>query len=262
MKPPSVFSSKDSPSAAKREAARRRPPERGFLATALVVIGILWLFATLAADVVNQKTGSFDETALRFFRLADDPATPVGPRWLRGAMLDCSALGSGAVLTLLVLFSTILLSLLRRRGEAVLLLVSSLGGALLGNALKAVFQRARPDVVPHLAEVMTTSFPSGHSMHSSVIYLTLGALMARAAPDRRVKILILCAALFLPLLIGVTRVYLGVHYPTDVLAGWCAGLLWALLCWHAARWLQRRALVRRETTSANIPPPPANERDS
>ena len=151
--------------------------------------------------------------------------------------------GGTAVLTLVVLLTVAFLMLRRKWASAVLVLIASVGGTVLSTLLKSLFQRARPSVVPHLTEVTSLSFPSGHSMLSAVIYLTLGALLARTTKDRKVKGFFLLTALGLTLLVGLTRVYLGVHYPTDVLAGWCAGTTWALLCVTLARWLQKRRVV-------------------
>ncbi len=129
------------------------------------------------------------------------------------------------------------------------MLVAAAGGGLLSVALKQVFARTRPDIVPHLVTVEGLSFPSGHSMAAAVIYLTLGALLARFAARRRIRVYVIAVSLGLTLLIGITRVCLGVHYPTDVLAGWAAGLGWALLCWLVARYLQHRGAVESPAAS-------------
>jgi undecaprenyl-diphosphatase len=130
-----------------------------------------------------------------------------------------------------------------KRHAALLVLVSIGGGTLLSSGLKGLFDRPRPDLVPHGVEVYTMSFPSGHATLSAVTYLTLGALLARVQPRRRVKAYLLSVAVLLAVLIGASRVYLGVHWPTDVLAGWCVGAAWAMLCWTVATWLQRRGEV-------------------
>jgi undecaprenyl-diphosphatase len=135
------------------------------------------------------------------------------------------------------------LVLMRRYGATMLVLVASVGGGILSQGLKQLFGRPRPEVVPHLVVVESLSFPSGHSMAAAVIYLTLGALLARFAARRRVRIYVIGVSFALTFLIGITRVYLGVHYPTDVLAGWAAGLAWALVCWLVARYLQYRGAV-------------------
>ena len=131
----------------------------------------------------------------------------------------------------------------RRYGAAVLVLAATLGGLLVSHLLKDLYDRPRPELVPHLTPVSTSSFPSGHAMLSAVVYLTLGALLARLVERWWVKLYVIVAALGLTGLVGFSRVYLGVHYPTDVLAGWAAGLSWAILCWLAARYLQRHGMV-------------------
>ena len=135
------------------------------------------------------------------------------------------------------------LLLVRKRRTALLLLLSCTGGILLSTALKYGFDRPRPDLVSHGSVVYTASFPSGHSMMAAAVYLTLGALLASVEPDYRAKIFLLTVALVLSVLVGVSRVYLGVHWPTDVLAGWSAGAAWAIACWIVALKFQRRGAV-------------------
>jgi undecaprenyl-diphosphatase len=125
-------------------------------------------------------------------------------------------------------------------------IVAVVGGQVLSTLLKYFIDRPRPDIVHHLSHVYTTSFPSGHSMMSAVVYLTLGALLARFVPQRALKLYFIGLAMFLTFLVGVSRVYMGVHWPTDVLAGWTAGLVWAIACWLVARQLQRRHVVERD----------------
>jgi undecaprenyl-diphosphatase len=117
-------------------------------------------------------------------------------------------------------------------------LAATIGGALVSFGLKSAFSRPRPEIVPHLTHVYTSSFPSGHSMISAVVYLTLGSLLAAIMPNLKLKVYVLAVAIILTVFVGISRIYLGVHYPTDVLAGWLAGLVWALLCWLVAHWLQ------------------------
>jgi len=129
---------------------------------------------------------------------------------------------------------------------ALFVLAASAGGWALNALLKELFQRARPEVVPHLRDVMSLSFPSGHAMISASVYLTLGALLMRVAERRATKIYCMAMAMLVTVLVGSSRVYLGVHYPTDVLAGWLVGLSWALLCWMVERVLERRTGLTRE----------------
>ena len=132
---------------------------------------------------------------------------------------------------------------------AVLLIVATLGALGLSTLLKNTIDRERPDLVPHHTRVYTASFPSGHSMLAASTFLTMGALLARVQRRKRMKAYILLVAITATLLVGLSRVYLGVHWPTDVLAGWTAGAAWALSCWLLARWLQRRHEVESETES-------------
>ena len=120
----------------------------------------------------------------------------------------------------------------------------------LSTLLKIGFDRPRPDLVPHEAIVYTASFPSGHAMLAAVVYLTLGALLARVQPRRLLKLYLLGLAILLTVAVGASRVYLGVHWPTDVVAGWAVGAAWALLCWAAALWLQRQGRVETDDPEA------------
>jgi undecaprenyl-diphosphatase len=213
-----------------------------------VIVASTWFFADLADEVVEGDTARFDEAVLLSFRAADDPAMPIGPRWLTEVGRDITALGGATVLMLVIVAVTGYVWLIGKHGAMWLILAATLGGWLISSLLKYFFARPRPTVVAHLAEVSTASFPSGHSMMSAVVYLTLGALLTRLVARPLVKLYILAIACVLTGLVGLSRVFLGVHYPTDVLAGWLAGLIWATLCWLVARWLQRRGQIELEET--------------
>lgn len=163
---------------------------------------------------------------------------------------DFTALGGVSVLTLITLVAVAFLGLQGKRRAALFVLLAVIGGLVLSSLLKIGFDRPRPELVPHGTMVNTASFPSGHSMMSAVAYLTLGALLARVQPKRRLKVFLMSVACLLTLVVGVSRVYLGVHWPTDVLAGWAAGAAWASLCWMVAMRLQRRGAV--ESDSGNV----------
>lgn len=212
----------------------------------LTIVGGTWGFIRLANLVAGQTTQHFDERMLLALRRPDEPARPVGPAWLHEVARDVTALGGVTALALLTAAVAGFL-LLRGQTHAMwLVLVATAGGLLISLLLKGNYERPRPSVVLPLTQVHTSSFPSGHSMMSAVVYLTLGSLLARLVARRRLKLYILAVAVLLTLLVGLSRVYLGVHYPTDVLAGWMAGLVWALLCWLVARHLQRRGAVEAE----------------
>ncbi len=185
-------------------------------------------FAVLASEVLEDETTAFDQTILQAFR--DGNGMPVGPGWLKATVLNLSALGSVAVVTLIVVLAATFLVLVKRRGEALLLVATSVGATLTLVVLKTVFGRERPTVVSALATEVDLSFPSGHSLIASAIYPTLGLLLARTFKDQHLKVFVLAAAACLTLMIGFTRIYIGVHYPTDVLGGWMLGLSWAILC--------------------------------
>jgi len=215
------------------------------LALAGVVAGA-WGFALLADEVMEGGTQAFDQKLLLAFRTGPAQA-PVGSPPVQEAARDITSLGGTAVLTIVTIIAAGFLALDGKKHMALFLCGSVLGGLAAGTILKDVFQRPRPDLVPYSVYVSGASFPSGHSMMSAVTYLTLGALLARSQERKRLKAYFLLVAISLTFAVGVTRVYLGVHWPTDVLAGWTAGAVWALLCWLTARWLQSRRTLEQET---------------
>jgi len=202
------------------------------------------LFAALAATVMNGHLQSFDRSLMLALRTGDKH-DPAGPLWVETMFLDITALGSNTVVILVTLAAAGFLAVAGKRGTAWLVLASVIGGTILNNLLKLLFDRARPDLVAHSVEVHTLSFPSGHAMLSAIAYLTLGALIARTQGTLRTKAYILGFAAVITAMIGMSRVYLGVHWPTDVIAGWLAGLAWAMMCWEVARRLQERGDIEK-----------------
>lgn len=223
------------------------PPESRILVVALGIVGSLWVFLSMAGLMTTGRTQAFDERVLLALRQPHDRAVPIGPRWVQVSAVELTALGSGPVLVTIILMVVGYLVIERRFAMMSLMLLACLGGMILSEPLKLLFMRPRPTVVPPLAIVHSTSFPSGHSMSAAVVYLTLGALLARTTTRRRLRVYYLGSALALSGLIGLSRMYLGVHYPTDVVAGWAAGVLWALFCELIAQRLQRRGVVTRPT---------------
>jgi undecaprenyl-diphosphatase len=195
------------------------------LAGLALVVGVL-AFLLIADAVRGGGTQSMDEAIIRSLRRPDDLATPIGPTWLLEVGRDLTALGGVTVLSLVTAAVVGFLAILRANHAMWLVLAATLGGLLLSTVLKQSFDRPRPDLVPHLSQVYTSSFPSGHSMLSATVYLTLGALLARLVQRVWLKLYFVAVALLVTFLVGCSRVYMGVHYPTDVLAGWCAGLSW------------------------------------
>ncbi|MBY2925582.1 phosphatase PAP2 family protein [Rhizobium leguminosarum] len=195
------------------------------------VAGGLFVLQRLTSEVLEGETLRFDEAILRALRRPGDLAVPIGPGWLTHAVGDITSLGGVTVLALMTVLVTVYLLFDRRWPIAIFVVSSVLTGWLASTLLKIVVARPRPDIVPHLVEVGDLSFPSGHAMVSAVTYLTLGALLARTQRYPSTRIFVMGAGVFLAVIIGLSRIYLGVHYPTDVFAGWCAGALWALACW-------------------------------
>ena len=221
---------------------RRR--SSGVLAVLLLAVGALLAFAEIAGEVVEGDTRAFDAAVLLALRTPADTADPIGPPWVEAAFRDLTTLGGTSVLTVVTLATLGYLLLAGKRATAALVAVAVLGGTLLSSLLKAGFERPRPDLVAHLVEVSSQSFPSGHATLSAVTWLTLGTLLATVQPRRRLKAYVLGVAIAVTLLVGTSRVYLGVHWPTDVIAGWCIGTAWALLSWLAARALFRHGGAR------------------
>ena len=225
------------------------PSSRRELVTLLLLLLVFagaWSFFELADEVLEGDTQALDRRVVLAMRDAEDLSDPVGPRWFEELGRDVTALGGMGVLGFFSLVTVGFLALDKKPHAALFVAVAVAGGMLLSTGLKEVVDRPRPDLVPHGQHVYTQSFPSGHSMLSAVTYLTLGALLARLQKRRRLKLYLLAVAISMTLAIGVSRVYLGVHWPTDVLAGWSAGAAWAVLCWVIARVLQQRGQVERE----------------
>lgn len=232
--------------ALKAHVAARDRTELLLLLGTLALLGIVLVIVNLAGEVLEGDTLDFDKRMLAALRKADNPAQPIGPAWLELAAFDITALGGPTVLGMTVLAIVGFMVLQGMYRNAAFVFLASVGGWMLNDLLKEVFARPRPQVVPHLRQVMSLSFPSGHALTSAAVYLTLGALLMRVAQSRLAKFYCMFIAMLATLLIGTTRVYLGVHYPTDVLAGWLIGISWALFCWLLERSLEHRAGLRQE----------------
>jgi undecaprenyl-diphosphatase len=209
---------------------------RTLLAVLAIVLGV-WGLISLTDTVQEGHTQKFDMRVILWF--VHHP----GPPWLADVARDITALGGVAVLTLVTLAVVGYLLIARKRGAALLVVIAVTGGLLIGGLLKHLIDRDRPPREFQTTYVFTHSFPSGHSMLSAVTYLTLGALLAQVMSGRLLKLYFIVLALVLTFLVGLSRVYLRVHWPTDVLAGWTAGLVWAILCLMVARALQRKGAV-------------------
>ncbi len=211
---------------------------------AIVLLGAAaWVFIEIADEVVEGEAIPFDETLLLALRSAADPAVPLGPMWLQESIRDITALGGYTVLSIVTFSTAAYLWMAGQRRVAFFVVVAAAGAVLWVTLLKLGFDRPRPDLVPHIMSAETPSFPSGHSTAAAAIYLMLGALLARFQTRRLLRLFFVGLAVAITVLVGFSRVYLGVHWPSDVVAGWTLGGGWAVACWLAASWLRWRHVL-------------------
>jgi undecaprenyl-diphosphatase len=218
--------------------------EAPLLAAIALISGLILGFLQIADEMGEGDMEDFDRAILYLFRDPTNVDQIIGPAWVHEMVRDLTALGSFAILGLIVAAACSYLLLSGKRGATLLVMVSVLGGTVLSTLLKMSYNRPRPDLVA-MSQQFTASFPSGHAMLSAVTFLTLGALLARIAPTRRLQILSISAAIILTVIVGFSRIFMGVHYPSDVLAGWSLGAAWALLCSTVAFYLQRRGSIEK-----------------
>jgi undecaprenyl-diphosphatase len=222
------------------------------MALFVVALGLV-AFIEVAGDVTGTDGQAFDQAVLAWMQpVAGDPR---GPWWLEVAATDLTALGGLSVLTLFAVVAIAFLLIERKRLSALLLVLGLAGGVALSEGLKALFGRPRPPAAFQAVETLNASFPSGHTLLATVLYLTLGVMLTRAFPRAHLKAFVLGAAMTVVLLIGLTRVYLGVHWASDVFAGWCAGAAWAMALWLMVYVVQRRQAIRAEGLQDAVPPP-------
>jgi undecaprenyl-diphosphatase len=194
------------------------------------ILGLLAAFIAIAVLVLWGSGATVERSLMLAFRAASDPARYLGPAWLPETARNFTSLGSVAVLTLINAIAAACLMLCNRMAATRHLLTAFCGALLLLNVLKWGVARARPDFLTPFGEVFTSSFPSGHAALSATTYLTLAAILTQITSEKRLAAFIVTIALALTFLTGVSRVYLGLHYPSDVLAGWCVGAAWSLAC--------------------------------
>lgn len=203
----------------------------------LAIAVLLFVFGFIALEAVAHKPSGFDYRVIRALQQSAKQPVPIGPPWLQEAARDVTSLGSIIVLLTMTFAVTGYLFLTHKPAVAWFMLIAVLGGLGLNHVLKFMFARRRPDFVAHSVRVFTTSFPSGHATLSAITYLTIAALLARAYPSSLVHVYFMSLAAILTVLIGLSRIYLGVHFPTDVLGGWCIGAAWAMGSWVLMTWL-------------------------
>ncbi|MBX3433321.1 MAG: phosphatase PAP2 family protein [Pirellulales bacterium] len=228
---------------------KRLASEPVLLTLIMLSSALSWGFFRTAETMRSGAAGEFDRRVVLALRTPGDPADPLGPAWVEEMMRDFTALGGIAVVSLVSVVAVTFLWLVKRRWEAGFVALAILGAIGFSLALKNAFDRPRPELVPHGSHVYTASFPSGHAMMAACVYLTIAATLARFTSRGVIKAFLLSTATLATVAVGASRVYLGVHWPTDVLAGWTAGAAWALACWMLER-LLRPKRAASETPAA------------
>ncbi|WP_448663255.1 phosphatase PAP2 family protein [Sphingomonas sp. CJ20] len=216
------------PLAAEASASRRVP---WVMVAAAAIAALLAALVWLGHELNEGDAAAFDRAIMLAMRVPGHPEQPIGPAWLPSAVRDITALGSSTVLTMVVAMTALFLALRGRWKSTMLVLAATTLGAVAVTVVKALVGRARPDLIDRLMAETSNSFPSGHAANSAIVYLTLATLLFPVVQERRMRAFLLCAALALVGMIGISRLYLGVHWPSDVLAGWALGSAWALLWW-------------------------------
>ena len=190
--------------------------------------GALWFFINVAGEMREGETTALDTRLLLALRTPGHPADPIGPPWFEETMRDITALGGVTFLTLLTVSAIAILLFHGKRRHALIFLVTVVSAQVTTELLKGFFGRPRPTLVPHGSFVYSHSFPSGHSTLAAATLLSLAALVASLERTRRAKIYDFVLAILITFAVGFSRIYLGVHWPSDVLAGWALGSMWAL----------------------------------
>lgn len=208
-----------------------------------LVAGGIYTFVAVANDVSENELQRFDNGLLLLFRQPGDVSAPIGPSWLAQSVVEITTLGGYPVLVTLVTAIAGFLLVYRKFGPAIFMVAAIVSGTVVSHLLKIVYDRPRPDIVDHLVATHTASFPSGHATMSAVVYLTLATMIVRLVDDVAVRIYVILMAVLLTFMVGMSRIYLGVHWPSDVIAGWALGTAWACLSWLAVTAL--RALRAR-----------------
>lgn len=208
-----------------------------------LLAGGIYTFVAVANDVSENELQRFDNGLLLLFRQPGDVSAPIGPSWVAQSVVEITTLGGYPVLVTLVTAIAGFLLVYRKFGPAIFMVAAIVSGTVVSQLLKIVYDRPRPDIVDHLVATHTASFPSGHATMSAVVYLTLATMIVRLVDDVAVRIYVILMAVLLTFMVGMSRIYLGVHWPSDVIAGWALGTAWACLSWLAVTAL--RALRAR-----------------
>ncbi len=206
----------------------------------MAAMAALWAFFSIAEEVGEGDTHEVDERLILLFRNPNDLNDPIGSGSFEEAVRDITALGGFTIVTLTTVVGFLAFLFHRRWKHAFVLLGTVLLAFASSEGMKALYGRPRPDLVPHGSNVYSASFPSGHSTLSTATFLTLAVLIASLEESRRAKVMVYALAVLILVTVGLSRIYLGVHWPSDVVAGWCLGSAWAFLAWVVLRWIGGR----------------------
>jgi undecaprenyl-diphosphatase len=213
---------------------------------AALTLSCFFAFGIVAVLMSMGLGHEIDRHLLLQFRPGGEGSAPFGPDWFREAAAEFTALGGYTILSTIVLLASITLLTFGKRTAVVFLIASVTTGSIVSTLAKLVFDRSRPGIVDHLDITFTSSFPSAHAMVSAFTWLTLAAIAVRFVEPKATRIFLIFAAISISLLVGISRVYLGVHWPSDVLAGWLFGGGWAGLCWLIANRIARATHHKQE----------------
>ncbi|CCV08388.1 Phosphoesterase PA-phosphatase related (fragment) [Mesorhizobium metallidurans STM 2683] len=213
-----------------QQSANRQLPERATLITIVLLTSSVLVFLALASLVMRNWTADFDRAILLIMRNPTDLADPIGPTWFEELMRDVSGLGGLGLLTFVTLTVAGFLALSGSLRNAIAVILAVGSGVILSSLLKYGFDRPRPDLVAYGTRIYTSSFPSGHAFMAATVYFTLGIMLARKFEPRPLRVFIMAISMLVTFAVGASRIYLGVHWPTDVIAGWSIGAGWALFC--------------------------------
>ena len=205
-----------------------------------IVAAAFYVFFQIADEINEDEIADLDRRLLLAFRNPLDATDPLGPPWVEETITEITSLGGYPILIVLIAAVVGYLVVVRKYGPALYVLLSVGVGTALSQLLRSVYDRSRPDLVDHLVTTHTASFPSGHATMSTVVYLTLAALLVRIVEQMRVRLYVLGVAVLLSVAVGLSRIYLGVHWPSDVAAGWALGVAWACLSWLTVSVLRSR----------------------
>lgn len=223
------------------------------LVGATLAIGLTIAFAKFASRVVSGRTQAFDDAVMTFIGNHQYPA-------VTSVMLEITMLGTGTVVMTMALIAAVFLWLNAHKHSATLLAIATGGGVVLNGLLKAGFDRPRPHIFEWGTNAVSSSFPSGHAMSAAIVYGTVAYLAARLQKRAASRMLTMVLAALMIVLICASRLYLGVHYPSDVLAGVTIGLAWAAFCMATLEAIQLYArrnapqMLRSERPSATMAP--------